>query len=77
MPSATSIKRVTIRCNRLYEQKKCISTLWRYLRRWYRWLTGGLGGLVSLKGGIRRYFYYIIKHLEIRELAPPNGSPNA
>ena len=62
-PSATSLERLKVRSHRLYEQKACKSRLWDYITRWTRWLWGALGGLVSTKGGIKRYYYYILGQL--------------
>ena len=36
-----------------------------------RWLRGGLNGLVSRKGGIRRYYFGVIKRLRIEGLSCP------
>ena len=33
--------------------------------QWHHWLHGGLKGLVSRKGGIRRYYIYILRRLGI------------
>jgi RNA-directed DNA polymerase len=62
-PSATSLERLKVRSHRLYEQKACKSRLWDYITRWTRWLWGALGGLVSTKGGIKRYYYHILGQL--------------
>jgi hypothetical protein len=32
---------------------------------WHRWLHGGLKGSVTRKGGIRRYYIYILRRLGI------------
>ena len=39
------------RARRLYEQGGSKERLWEYVTRWYRWLHGGLKGLVTRKGG--------------------------
>ena len=56
---------------RLYEQGATETRLWQYVSRWTRWLWGGLDGLVSRKGGIRRYYFGVIKRLRIRGLYRP------
>ncbi len=57
--------------SRLYEQGATETRLWQYVSRWTRWLWGGLDGLVSRKGGIRRYYSGVIKRLRIRGLYRP------
>ena len=49
---------------RLYEQRGDKQRLWEYVTHWYRWLHGGLQGLVTRKGGINRYYTYILRQLE-------------
>ncbi len=39
--------------------------LWEYVAHWYRWLHGGLKGSVTRKGGINRYYIYILRRLGI------------
>ena len=67
-PSTESVRRMTTRFRRLYEQGATETRLWQYVSRWTRWLWGGLDGLVSRKGGIRRYYFGVIKRLRIRGL---------
>ena len=69
--SATSLLRFRMKARRLYERELCLGKVWRYITRWVRWLWGGLSGLVSLKGGSKRYFYYIYKNLQLKGLAAP------
>ena len=64
-PSAVSLERLVKRARRLYEQGGDKKRLWEYVIRWHRWLHGGLKGLVSRKGGIRRYYIYILRRLGI------------
>ena len=52
------------RTHRLYEQRGDKQRLWEYVTRWHRWLHGGLRGLVSRKGGVKRYYIYILHRLE-------------
>ena len=55
-PSAESIRRLTTRYRRLYEQGVSVNRLRQYLDRWCCWLWGGLGGLVSHQGGAQKYW---------------------
>ena len=64
-PSSVSLERLAIRARRLYEQRGSKGRLWEYVSYWYRWLHGGLKGLVTRKGGIRRYYIYILRRLRI------------
>ena len=52
------------RARRLYEQGGSKDRLWEYVTRWHRWLHGGLRGLVNRKGGVKRYYIYILHRLE-------------
>ena len=62
-PSAQSLKRLLTRSRRLHEQGAPRARLWRYVERWVEWLWGGLGRIVSRKGGRRTYWIYIVKRL--------------
>ncbi len=64
-PSAESLRRLVVRAGRLYERGDDSRRLWRYVTRWTRWLWGGLDGLVSWKGGIKRYMVFVLKQLQI------------
>ncbi len=64
-PSAVSLRRLTVRARRLYEQGAALDRLRRYVTRWQSWLHGGLGGLVSRKGGVRRYWVFVLRQLGI------------
>ncbi|NTU54157.1 MAG: hypothetical protein HGA97_10765 [Chlorobiaceae bacterium] len=64
-PSATGLHRMTERARRLYEQGASITRLWQYVTRWHRWILGGLDTLVTTKGGVTRYWVYVLKHLHI------------
>ena len=50
---------------RLYEQRGDKERLWEYVTHWYRWLHGGLRGLVNRKGGVKRYYIYTLRQLGI------------
>ena len=63
-PSPVSLQRLVARARRLYEQGGSKDRLWEYVTRWHRWLHGGLRGLVSRKGGVKRYYIYILHRLE-------------
>jgi RNA-directed DNA polymerase len=62
-PATQSLERLLTRSRRLYEQGAPRARLWRYLERWVDWLWGGLGRIVSRKGGRRTYWIYILKRL--------------
>jgi len=64
-PSSVSLQRLVQRARRLYEQRGSKERLWEYVTHWYRWLHGGLKGLVTRKGGVRRYYIYILRRLGI------------
>jgi len=55
------------RARRLYEQGASLRRLRQYVIRWHRWFQGALSGLVSRKGGIKRYWAWVISHLDIPE----------
>ena len=65
-PSSVSLHRLVQSARRLYEQRGDKQRLWEYVTHWYRWLHGGLQGLVTRKGGINRYYTYILRQLEQR-----------
>ena len=52
-PSDESLRRLSSRASRLYEQKGDINRLWLYVIRWTRYLWGGLSAMVSHAGGIK------------------------
>lgn len=62
-PSAESLRRLTERARRLYEQGNDINRLRQYVTRWVSWIRDGLADLVSLAGGIEKYWIYVIKLL--------------
>ena len=64
-PSPESLKRLVTRARRLYEHGAGSDRLWQYVSRWAGWLWGGLGLLVSVKGGVKRYFVHVLKQLKI------------
>ena len=64
-PSSVSLQRLVSRARRLYEQGGSKERLWEYVTLWYRWLHSGLKGSVTRKGGVRHYYIYIIKRLDI------------
>ena len=57
--------RLVARARRLYEQGGDKDRLWEYVTRWRRWLHGGLKGSVTRKGGVRRYYIYILRQLGV------------
>ncbi|MDP7537590.1 MAG: hypothetical protein QF470_07200 [Methylococcales bacterium] len=58
-PSAESIKRLTIRYRRLYEQGVNVERLRQYVVRWCCWLWDGLQGRVSREVGMERYWVWL------------------
>ena len=72
-PSAESLRRLAVRAGRLYEQGDDSRRLWRYVTRWTRWLWGGLNGLVTRKGGDKRYMVYVLKQLQISGIQLPRA----
>ena len=64
-PSAVSLQRLTQRARQLYERGVSVERLRQYVTRWHRWLHGNLADLVTTKGGITRYWVYVLKHLNI------------
>ena len=64
-PSAESIKRLTHRYRRLYEQGVSLQRLRQYVVRWCCWLWGGLQGRISREGGEQKYWRVLSAHLTI------------
>ena len=65
-PSSKSLQRLTERAGRLYEQGACYERLRLYVLRWTSWLWGKLAGLISLKGGVKRYLIHVFRQLPIK-----------
>jgi len=73
-PEGLAIARKTLnnfvtRASRLYEQGADATRLWQYVIRWTRWLWAGVDGMVSMKGGVKPYWVYVLKKLQIRGFA--------
>jgi hypothetical protein len=68
-PSAESLRCLAVRASRLYEQGGDKYLLWLYVTCWTRWLWGGLPGLVSVAGGIKRYLIHVLKQLQINVMS--------
>ena len=64
-PSKVSYDRLRTNARRLYERAADINQLLRYLERWQLWIFGGLRGLVSRQGGVRRTKKNILNYLHI------------
>ena len=64
-PSAEGLRRLRERARQLYEREGDIRRLRQYVLRWWRWHLGGLDGLVSQKGGLRRIERLVFRGLEI------------
>jgi len=67
-PSVESLRRLVVRAGRLYEQGADMNRLRQYVTRWYCWLHGGIRGMVTRKGGEKRYLVFILNHLLINGL---------
>lgn len=74
-PSVESLRRLTERARRLYEQKGDLNRLWQYVTRWVSYIRGGLCGLVSLVGGIKRYWVYVLNQLQIKGMSFNASNP--
>ncbi len=61
--SAESIRRLTMRARRLYEQGASQERLWQYVSRWCTWLWGGVSARVSRKGGIWTYWVRVANEI--------------
>ena len=61
MPPTESIKRLTYRYRRLYEQGVSLERLRQYVVRWCCWLWGGLQGRVSRVGGEQKYWVLMLE----------------
>jgi len=72
--SRESLRRLRERAHRLHEQGADRSRLREYVTRWYRWLLGGLDGMVSRKGGLRRVVQRVIQWLGIETARAPAGA---
>ena len=59
-PSLESLRRLKECARRLYEQGASMERLRCYVTRWYQWLHGGLGGVVSESYSVTRYFAYAL-----------------
>ncbi len=63
-PSAESLRRLLARARRLHEQGAG-GRRRQYVARWTRWLWAGLSGMISRKGGARRYYVTVLKRLRL------------
>ncbi|OGV59776.1 MAG: hypothetical protein A2283_10985 [Lentisphaerae bacterium RIFOXYA12_FULL_48_11] len=70
-PSPESLKRLVIRARRLYVHGVGINRLWQYVSRWSGWLWGGLDRMISIKGGVKSYFVFVLKQLKISGICIP------
>jgi len=64
-PSAEGLRRLRERARQLYEREGDIRRLRQYVLRWWWWFLGGLDGLVSRKGGLRRIERLVFHWLDI------------
>ena len=62
-PSAESLRRLVTNARRLYEKQGDLHRLGLYVSRWTQWLWSALPGMVSTKGGIKKYFSLVSKAL--------------
>ncbi len=72
-PSAESLRCLVVRAGRLYEQGDDIGRLRQYVTRWTPWLWGALDGLVSRKGGFKRYLVHVLIKLRISGITLPRA----
>ena len=64
-PSRQSLDRLRTRARRLHERGADLHRLRQYVVRWWKWLHGGLCGLVSRRGWVSRTYSHILFHLRI------------
>jgi hypothetical protein len=64
-PSKESLRRLRTRARRLYEREGDVIRLRQYVRRWWRWLHGGLWGRVRRAGGAERITRHVLAYLRI------------
>ena len=69
--SSVALSRFSDNFRRLYEQGASTMRLWQYTEKWTNWLFGGLGDTISIKGGVKRYFYYALKQNGIEGIRHP------
>ena len=73
-PSAEGLRRLRERARRLYEREGDWQRLRQYVLRWWWWFLGGLDGIVSRKGGVRRIERLVFYWLDIH---PTRGTVTA
>jgi len=57
------LKRFVVHARQLYEQGAKYNRLRQYVAHWVKYIHAGLNGLVSRKGGSKRYLVFIVKKL--------------
>ena len=67
-PSEKSIQKFKEHVRRLYEQGENYNHLLLYIQRWICYIHGGLKGLVSRKGGLKRYIVMALKFIDINNM---------
>ena len=72
-PSQESLRRLRTRARRLYEREGDVNRLRQYVRRWWRWLHGGLWGRVRRAGGAERITRHVLAYLRIPRPMCRNG----
>jgi len=76
-PSAEGLRRLRERARRLHKREGGIRRLRQYVLRWWWWFLGGLDGMVSRKGGLRRIERLVFRGLDIhprRGTVTPSGA---
>jgi hypothetical protein len=73
-PSAEGLLRLRERARRLYEREGDTRRLRQYVLRWWWWHLGGLDGMVSRRGGVRRIERLVFRWLDIH---PRRGTVTA
>lgn len=46
------------------ESLRRLDRLWPCVARWFSYVRGGLNGVVSPAGGVKRYWVYVLKNIE-------------
>ncbi|MCP4630875.1 MAG: hypothetical protein GY850_46315, partial [bacterium] len=70
---AESLRRLVVRAGRFYEQGDDIRRLRRYVTGWTRRPWGGLDGLVSRRGGVKRYMVHVLKQSRFSGIQLPRA----
>jgi len=64
-PFKVCLKRFAVCARQLYEQGVNYNRLRQYVALWVKYIHAELKGLVSRKGGSKRYLVFIVKQLQL------------